>query len=276
VSTVWRPLSGSPVQPSPLQPSGWPTSAVQPSGVSSRPSVQPPGVQPSGARRVRPYPRAARRSAQSDLEEDAGGGLGRPAGEYRPRSGRVSLGSAAAALDQLIDRRPGCCEDRPVGRDRASVGSGWARSCRTCRMLNAHAVRGLNERDGCRPDSVPRLRFVVVIKAGRLGWTGSERATGSRGRGPCGPGAAQAGSERCRLGLHSILFRSSLHTLAVVLRTRATSTPPPMSVNRIFTRSAWVRTSLIPSSHGATWWRSTRRCKGSSTAETCFYAGFSA
>ena len=42
------------------------------------------------------------------------------------------------------------------------------------------------------------------------------------------PGAAQAGSEHCRLAVHFILFRSSLHTLAVVLRARATSTPPPL------------------------------------------------
>ena len=31
---------------------------------------------------------------------------------------------------------------------------------------------------------------------------------------------------------------------------------------RIFARPAWARTSLIPSSHGATWRRSTGRCKG--------------
>ena len=40
------------------------------------------------------------------------------------------------------------------------------------------------------------------------------------------PRAAQVGSERCRLAVHFILFRSSLYTLAVVLRARTTSTPP--------------------------------------------------
>jgi hypothetical protein len=120
--------------------------------VSNRPSVQAVGCSTVRCPPRPPSPRAARRSAQLDLEQVT------PAEAWVSR--RASIGrdlagcrwvAAVAALDWLIDEAARPLRGSPVGGDRASVGS------------------GLNERmAGCRPDSVRRLRSMVVINGGRL------------------------------------------------------------------------------------------------------------
>jgi hypothetical protein len=102
---------------------------------------------------------------------------------------------------------------------------------------------------GCRPDSVRRLRSMVVINARRLGGTGNtlggERAVRPWG-GPSRQRALPAGR-----ALHPLLEQFS-HP-AVVLRAKTPRHHPSMRAPRIFARPACARTSLIPSSHGATW-----------------------
>jgi hypothetical protein len=217
------------IQPSGVQPSGVQPSGVQPSGVQPS-GVQPSGVQPPGclSHRVSSRPGvshlvsaasalSASRSAVGSVRPgagDAGGGLSRPAGQYRLRSDRVSLGCGCGRA-RPDDRRGGQAVARIARRSRPSQCRKRAEHdvAAPAAWLCAHAVRGAGTSvmAGCRPDSVRRLRSVGRHQCRTPGWTGPERATGSAGRRPCGPRVAQAGSERCRLGVHFILFRSSLH-----------------------------------------------------------------
>jgi hypothetical protein len=121
--SVWvssRPVSSRPV-------SGHPVSAIQ---LSSRPVSKPSGVQAVGCPAIwcpprPPSPRAARRSAQSDLEQvtPAEAWVGRRASIGRDLA-RCRWAAAVAALDRLIDEAARPLRGSPVGRDRASVGSG--------------------------------------------------------------------------------------------------------------------------------------------------------
>ena len=132
VPTVWRPLSGLAVPGPTVRVAGVHGPAVRCPAVRC-PAVRvskPSGVQPSGCPAIwcpprPPSLRAARRSAQSDLEQvtpaEAWGGR---RGQYRPQSGRVSLGCGCGRA-RPADRRGGQAVARiAVGRDRASVGSG--------------------------------------------------------------------------------------------------------------------------------------------------------
>ena len=131
VSTVWRPLS-CPAAPGPaVRCPAVRCPAVRCPAVRC-PAVRvskPSGVQPSGCPAIwcpprPPSPRAARRSAQSDLEQvtPAEAWVGRRASIGRDLAGCRWV-AAVAALDRLIDEAARPLRGSPVGRDRASVGS---------------------------------------------------------------------------------------------------------------------------------------------------------
>jgi hypothetical protein len=154
--SVWvssRPVSSRPV-------SGHPVSAIQ---LSSRPVSKPSGVQAVGcpSRRVSSHlvsaasALSASRSAVGSVRPgagDAGGGLGRPAGQYWPRSGQVSLGCGCGRA-RPADRRGGQAVARISRRSRPSQCRKRAEHdvAAPAAWLCAHAVRGLNERDGWLP-----------------------------------------------------------------------------------------------------------------------------
>jgi hypothetical protein len=149
VPTVWRPLSCPAV---PVQPSGWPASIIQPPGVQAvgvqavgvqAVGVQPSGVQPSGVSDLVSAASAlsASRSAVGSVRPgagDAGGGLSRPAGQYRLRSDRVSLGCGCGRA-RPDDRRGGQAVARIARRSRPSQ----------CRKRAEHDVAHLPR--GCAP-----------------------------------------------------------------------------------------------------------------------------
>jgi hypothetical protein len=127
VPTVWRPLSGPAVPGPTVRVAGVHGPAVGcPSRRVSKPSGCP-AVRVSSHLVSAASALSASRSAVGSVRsgaDDAGGGLDRPAGQYRPRSGRVSLGCGCGRA-RPADRRGGQAVARiAVGRDRASVGSG--------------------------------------------------------------------------------------------------------------------------------------------------------
>jgi hypothetical protein len=121
VPTVWRPLSGPAVPGPTVRVAGVHGPAVGcPSRRVSKPSGCP-AVRVSSHLVSAASALSASRSAVGSVRPgagDAGGGLGRPAGQGG------GGGAAVAALDRLIDEAARPLRGSPVGRDRASVGSG--------------------------------------------------------------------------------------------------------------------------------------------------------
>jgi hypothetical protein len=131
VPTVWRPLSGPAVPGPTVRGAGVHGPVVRCPVVRCPvvrcPTVRCPTVRVSGHLVSAASALSASRSAVGSVRpgaDDAGGGLDRPAGQYRPRSGRVSLGCGCGRA-RPADRRGGQAVARiAVGCDRASVGSG--------------------------------------------------------------------------------------------------------------------------------------------------------
>jgi hypothetical protein len=150
-------------------------------------------------------------------------------GQYRPQSGRVSLGCGCGRA-RPADRRGGQAVARVARRSRPSQCRKRAEHdvAAPAAWLCAHAVRGLNERDGWLSAGLGAATTVRgsssmpdawVDRPGTGNRLGGERAVGPPGR---PKQAASAAGWACTSSSSGAAFTP----LAVVLRARATSIPP--------------------------------------------------
>jgi hypothetical protein len=218
--------------------------------VSSRPGVQAvrcPAVRVSSHLVSAASALPASHSAVGSVRPgagDAGGGLGRPAGQCWPRSGRVSL-SCGCGLAGPADRRGGQAVARIAHRSRPSQCRQRAEhdAAAPAAWLCAPAVRGLNERAGWLSADLGATTVHGRHHCRTPGWTGPERAIGSTERGPCGP---RGGPSRQRvLAARACTSSSSGAAFTPSLSSCALGQPrhhPLYEGPRIFARPAWART----------------------------------